>query len=123
MRDDQSTDTPQASSFIGKMSKAVENGRLQPSLMLKRHPKLPLGGHRIAGLGAEPHQQQVPGHSRSKKTLMHSLRIVSEEAGISSEALDKYATVFHNPLSETQIKTLVALFGWSPTVELAGQDA
>jgi hypothetical protein len=107
---------------------ASSDGRLQPPPMLKRRPKLPPGvtsrwSHRIVGLGAEPHQQLVSGHSRSKKTLMHSLGVVSEEAGFSSEALDKYAVVFHNPMSETQIKALAALFGWSLPVELAGQDA
>jgi hypothetical protein len=72
--DDQST--PQASSFISKLSKVVENGRVQPPPMPKRRPKLPPGvtpwrSCWIAGLDADAYQQQVPGHTRSKKTLMH----------------------------------------------------
>jgi hypothetical protein len=45
---------------------------------------------------------------------MKSLEVATEEASFTAEALDKYATVFSNPLSATQIKALVALFGWSP---------
>jgi hypothetical protein len=48
---------------------------------------------------------------------MFSLGVASNEAYITSEALDKYAAVFRNPLFSIQIKALVALFGWSPSTE------
>jgi hypothetical protein len=48
---------------------------------------------------------------------MKSLGVATEEACIASEALDKYAAVFHNPLSASQIKVLVALFRWSLSME------
>jgi hypothetical protein len=44
---------------------------------------------------------------------MKSLGVASEEASFTVEALDKYAAVFSNPMSATQIKALAALFGWS----------
>jgi hypothetical protein len=44
---------------------------------------------------------------------MKTLGVVSDEAAISLEALEKYAGIFSTPLSTTQIKALVALFGWS----------
>jgi hypothetical protein len=43
--------------------------------------------------------------------------MIHEDACITSEALDKYAVVFHNPLSVVQIKASAALFGWSPPEE------
>jgi hypothetical protein len=61
---------------------------------------------------------------------MFSLGVASDEACITYETLDKYAVLFHNPLSSVQIKALAALFGWSLPAELsdagttpAGQEA
>jgi hypothetical protein len=50
---------------------------------------------------------------------MKSLGIVQEESTMSSDALDRYATMFSNPLTTGQIKALAALFGWSPPVDQA----
>jgi hypothetical protein len=44
---------------------------------------------------------------------MKTLGVALEEAAISSEALEEYAGIFSAPLSTTQNKGLVALFGWS----------
>jgi hypothetical protein len=45
--------------------------------------------------------------------LMKSLGVIHDDACIFSDALDKHASVFCNPVPEIQIKALAALFGWS----------
>jgi hypothetical protein len=49
---------------------------------------------------------------------MKTLGVVLDDAHITSEDLNKYVTVFHNPLSAVQVKALAALFGWSPPEEM-----
>jgi hypothetical protein len=44
--------------------------------------------------------------------------VVRDDAHITSEDLNKYVTVFRNPLSAVQVKALAALFGWSPPEEM-----
>jgi hypothetical protein len=44
---------------------------------------------------------------------MKSLGVIHDDACIFSDALDKHASVFCNPVPEIQIKALAALFGWS----------
>jgi hypothetical protein len=45
--------------------------------------------------------------------LIRRLGIASGKEAVSTEALDKYGRFFSNPLSESHIKALVALFGWT----------
>ena len=44
---------------------------------------------------------------------MRSLDIISENEGISQQALDDYAKLFVQPLSDSQLQALAALFNWS----------
>jgi hypothetical protein len=112
--------TPPGVLFVGKMTKHLGGAVIGLPHMPKRRVKtLPPGttprrSRRIAGFGVEPQQQPINVRSRSKRTLMKTLHVVSDAESISPKALDKYAAVFSNPLSSTQIKVLAALFGWTP---------
>jgi hypothetical protein len=112
--------TPPGVLFVGKMTKRLGGAVIGLPHMPKRRVKtLPPGttprcSRRIAGFGVEPQQQPINVRSRSKRTLMKTLHVVSDAESISPKALDKYAAVFSNPLSSTQIKVLAALFGWTP---------
>jgi hypothetical protein len=44
--------------------------------------------------------------------------IVNAKEVISDEALEKYGRLFNSPLSESHIKALSALFGWSVPVDI-----
>jgi len=50
---------------------------------------------------------------RSMKKAMATLHIISETEGISQEAIDAYAKLFSQPLSQCHVVALSALFGWS----------
>jgi hypothetical protein len=40
------------------------------------------------------------------------LHIISENEGISQEALDEYTQLFKCPLTRSEVEALAALFGW-----------
>jgi hypothetical protein len=44
---------------------------------------------------------------------MRALQIITEDEGISQEALMTYAELFKHPLSQKQEEALSTLFGWS----------
>jgi hypothetical protein len=52
-------------------------------------------------------------NTRTRKKAMRSLDIISENEGISQQALDDYAKLFVQPLSDSQLHALAALFNWS----------
>lgn len=100
--------------FISRITKAV--GTLLPVPTInKRRPKSrpqgspPRRSRRVAGLAAEPIQPLM----RSKKTVMRSLGFGSAQERVQPDDQDKYAKLFSQPLSETHIRALAALFGWS----------
>ena len=55
---------------------------------------------------------------RTKKKAMRSLGILDENKGIDQQALDDYAKLFGQPLSDSQLQALAALFCWSLPDEL-----
>jgi hypothetical protein len=50
--------------------------------------------------------------------LIRTMDIVNAKEVISDEALEKYGRLFNSPLSESHIKALSALFGWSVPVDI-----
>jgi hypothetical protein len=50
---------------------------------------------------------------RMKKKAMQALNILDEQEGIDQQALDDYAKLFGQPLSDSHICALPALFNWS----------
>jgi hypothetical protein len=73
----------------------------------------PLRGSRrgVAGAGVEFQMGEIA--RRSTKRAMRSLSIIGENDGIDQQAKEEYAKVFSEPLSDSHIKALAALFGWS----------
>ena len=55
---------------------------------------------------------------RTKKKAMRSLGILDENKGIDQQALDDYAKLFGQPISDSQLQALTALFCWSLPDEL-----
>jgi hypothetical protein len=51
--------------------------------------------------------------ARATKKAMRALQIITEDEGISQEALMTYAELFKHPLSQKQEEALSTLFGWS----------
>jgi hypothetical protein len=58
--------------------------------------------------------------TQGKKRILKELGIVNakETVTIRPEDLDEYARVFSKGLSEVQVTTMAALFGWSRPLEL-----
>jgi hypothetical protein len=56
--------------------------------------------------------------------VMRSLEIISEQNGVSQHAEEEYSKLFKNPLSDTQLIGLAALFNWSiPEFSEGGDQA
>ena len=55
---------------------------------------------------------------RMKKKAMQSLDILDEHEGIDQQAMDDYARLFGQPLSDPHVQALAALFNWSLPEEL-----
>ena len=50
---------------------------------------------------------------RSKKKAMRTLELIEEHEGIDQQALDEYAKLFEQPLPNSHLQALAALFHWS----------
>jgi hypothetical protein len=71
---------------------------------------MPRRSRRVAGVGVEFNLLDLGG--RTTRKVMRSLLIISENEGISQEALDEYTQLFKRPLTRTEVEALAALFGW-----------
>jgi hypothetical protein len=59
---------------------------------------------------------------RASKKALKALHIINENEEVNKEALDDYALLFKNPLSQAQVEAaLSALFGWSTPADLQFQ--
>ncbi|CAD6257334.1 unnamed protein product [Miscanthus lutarioriparius] len=102
--------------FISKLSRRTASLLLVPTIS-KRHAKaLPPGetprrSRRLVGAVAE--FQQVDWKRRSKKKVMRSLEIISEQNGVCQQAEEEYCKLFENPLPDIHLIGLAALFNWS----------
>jgi hypothetical protein len=76
----------------------------------------PRRSRRVAGAGVEFSMQDWGG--RATKKAMKALQIITEDEGISQEALKAYAELFKHPLSQIQVEALSALFGWPTPPEV-----
>jgi hypothetical protein len=71
---------------------------------------MPRRSRRVAGVGVEFNIHDLGG--RTTRKVMRSLHIISENEGISQEALDEYTQLFKRPLTRSEVDALAALFGW-----------
>jgi beta-glucosidase/6-phospho-beta-glucosidase/beta-galactosidase len=53
---------------------------------------------------------------------MRSLDIIGDQEGLNQQALDEYAKLFRQPLSDYHLQALTALFNWSLPEELEPRD-
>jgi hypothetical protein len=53
---------------------------------------------------------------------MKSLDIIGDQEGLNQQAQDDYAKLFKQPLSESHLQALTALFNWSLPEELEPRD-
>jgi len=70
----------------------------------------------LSGVGVEFSIEQE--QSRYKKRVMRSLDVLRDQDGIDEAALDEYAKLFSQPLSDTHSLALACLFGWHTPEEL-----
>ncbi|CAD6239004.1 unnamed protein product [Miscanthus lutarioriparius] len=104
------------SRFMKKISKRIE--KILPT---PRAPKPRARSHtfaapprrsrRIAGVGPESPSGAVP--TRYRKRVMTVLNVVNENDGIHQDVLDAYGKLFGQPLPESHVQALAALFGWA----------
>jgi hypothetical protein len=99
---------------------AIRPAALLPNPCIKVHKKtssplsslaVPRRSRRVAGVGVEFIMQDLG--RRSMKKALATLHIISETEGINQEAMDAYAKLFSQPLSQCHVEALAALFGWS----------
>lgn len=61
--------------------------------------------------------------TKQQNILIQKLCLANEGEVISDEALEAYAKLFEQPLTEVHIKAILAVFGWEPSVlPLMGHD-
>jgi hypothetical protein len=103
-------------SFLSEMVHQVSALLSVPSFREQKvsaHPpgSTPQRSRRLAGAGVEFQMGEIT--RRSTKRAMRSLSIIGETDGIDQQAKEEYAKVFSEPLSDSHIQALAALFGWS----------
>lgn len=111
--------------FVSKLKKRAASLMSAPAVA-KRRPKGSIGitprrSRRLAGAGAEFKPEQLIAKRSTKKEVMCTLEVISEHEGIDQQAQDDYAKLFSQPLSDSHIQALAALFKWSIPEEL-GQN-
>jgi len=104
------------SRFMKKISKRIEKNLPTPRAPKPRartHMSAapPRRSRRIAGVGPESPSGAVP--TRYRKRVMTVLNVVNENDGIHQDVLDAYGKLFGQPLPESHVQALAALFGWA----------
>lgn len=79
----------------------------------------PWRSRRLAGVGVEFSVNPEPEAGRYRKRVMRTLEVIQEQEGIDDVALQNYAKLFSQPLSDTHLFALACLFGWRMPDELA----
>ncbi|CAD6204738.1 unnamed protein product [Miscanthus lutarioriparius] len=104
------------SRFMKKISKRIEKilpTPRAPKPRARSHTSAapPRRSRRIAGVGPESPSGAVP--TRYRKRVMTVLNVVNENDGIHQDVLDAYGKLFGQPLPESHVQALAALFGWA----------
>jgi hypothetical protein len=97
--------------FIDKLAR-----RAVPTINKRRGKTLPLGdtprrSRRLAGAKTEFGLNDL--EKRTKKRTMRTLELMEEHEGIDQQAMDDYAKLFKQPLPDSHLQALAALFNWS----------
>jgi hypothetical protein len=80
----------------------------------------PRRSRRIAGAAVEFKPGDL--ERRSKKKVMRSLKIIGEQEGIDQQAQEEYVKLFEEPLSDSHVQALAALFKWNIPVALMQEE-
>lgn len=78
----------------------------------------PRRSRRLAGIDAEFSVKPEPEAGRYKRRVMRTLEVIQEQEGIVDSALENYAKLFSQPLSDTHFFALACLFRWRTPDEL-----
>ena len=115
-------DTTLVCDFVALVTKKTD-GLLPPPVPLRRGCKqlppdfIPRRSSRLA-------RQRTPNDAtrQIQFELLRTMDIGDADEAFSDKALEKYGRLFNSPLSESHIKALAALFGWSVPVDIHLQD-
>jgi hypothetical protein len=115
-------DTTPVCDFVALVTKKTD-GLLPPPVPLRRGCKqlppdfIPRRSSRLA-------RQRTPNDAtrQIQFELLRTMDIGDADEAFSVKALEKYGRLFNSPLSESHIKALAALFGWSVPVDIHLQD-
>ena len=99
--------------FFNSLARRKDSLLPMPAINKRRYKSgvTPRRSRRLAGGDVEFPLNDM--NTRTRKKAMRSLDIISENEGISQQALDDYAKLFVQPLSDSQLQALAALFNWS----------
>jgi len=112
--------------FINKLARRAGGLLPVPTINKRRSKTLHPGytsrrSRRLAGAKTEFGLNDLEG--RTKKKAMRSLKLIEEHEGIDQLALDEYAKLFGQPLPDSHVQALAALFHWSLPENLGkGED-
>jgi hypothetical protein len=115
-------DTTLVCDFVALVTKKTD-GLLPPPVPLRRGCKqlppdfIPRRSSRLA-------RKRTPNDAtrQIQFELLRTMDIGDADEAFSDKALEKYGRLFNSPLSESHIKALAALFGWSVPVDIHLQD-
>jgi hypothetical protein len=102
--------------FIDKLARRAGGLLPVPTINKRRGKTLPLGdtprrSRRLAGAKTEFGLNDL--EKRTKKRTMRTLELMEEHEGIDQQAMDDYAKLFKQPLPDSHLQALAALFNWS----------
>jgi len=110
--------------FINKVAWRAGGLLPAPAFNMRRGKTLSSGvtprhSRRLAGAKTEFRLNDL--ERRMKKKAMRTLELIKEHEGIDQQALDEYTKLFTQPLPNSHVQALAALFNWSLPKNL-GED-
>ena len=102
--------------FLDKVARRAGGLLPAPSINKRRGKILPSSAtprrsRRLAGAKIEFGLNDM--ERRTKKKAMRTLELIEEHEGIDQQALDEYSKLFTQPLPDSHVQALAALFNWS----------
>ena len=111
--------------FINKVARHASGLLPAPAINKRRGKTLPSGAtprrsRRLAGAKTEFGLHDL--ERRTKKKAMGTLELIEEHEGIDQQALDEYTKLLTQPLPDSHVQALAALFNWSLPKNLGEDD-
>jgi len=102
--------------FLDKVARRAGGLLPAPAINKCRGKTLPSGAtprrsRRLAGAKIEFGVNDL--ERRTKKKATRTLDLIEEHEGIDQQALDEYSKLFTQPLPDSHVQALAALFNWS----------